>query len=69
MKSIIKLFRRLMGLEFYTSPLDEFLAKYEQGHPGLSHSQRKEIDKYARISKLRDDVVSEAKPEIFWDKF
>lgn len=69
MKSIIKLFRKIMNLEYYTSSTDEFLDKYEHNHPGLSHSQRKEIDKYARISRLRDDDKPEVKPVKFWDKF
>lgn len=40
----------------YVSPLDQFLANFDQEHPGLSKSQKKEIAKYRRIYHLRDDA-------------
>jgi hypothetical protein len=38
----------------YVSPLDQFLSVFDQEHPGLSKSQKKEVEKYRRISCLRD---------------
>ncbi len=46
--------KALLGLVYYTSKLDEFLAEYDKNHPALSHSQRKERKKYACIDSLRD---------------
>lgn len=37
----------------YVSPLDIFLAEYDQKNPHQSESQRKEREKYARIARLR----------------
>ncbi len=61
--------KKLLGLEFYTSPTDEFLAKYDQSHHGLSHAQHKEKVKYAKIAKMRDHVEVAAHADKFWDKF
>jgi hypothetical protein len=46
--------KAFLGFVNYRSPLDEFLADYDQVHPMISASQRKEIEKYARIDALRD---------------
>jgi hypothetical protein len=46
--------KAFLGLVYYTSNLDEFLAQYAHTHPSLSRSQRKEKEKYARIFALRD---------------
>jgi len=46
--------KKLFNLEFYTSAIDLFLAKFRVSHPDLSASQRAEKEKYARIAKQRD---------------
>lgn len=61
--------KKLLNLEFYTSALDLFLAKYRQQHPVASHSQHKEIEKYARINQLRDHAESKPVSKKFWNKF
>lgn len=62
-------FKKLLGLEYYVSPTDQFLAQYDQSHHGLSHAQRKEIDKSRKIAKMRDHVEAAAHADKFWDKF
>ena len=65
--------KSLLNLDYYTSPLDDFLAEFDKNHPKLSSSQRAEIKKYARIYKLRNDPKpAESKNALldkFWDKF
>lgn len=61
--------KKFLNLEYYTSTLDLFLAKYRQQHPAASHSQRKEIEKYTRIYQLRDHAKTEPAPKKIWDKF
>lgn len=61
-------FRRFLGLEYYTSKLDEFLAKFNRSHPNPSASQRKEIEKYRRIHALRDGTNLPPKKD-FWENF
>ncbi len=64
MSNIKKLFNYLLNLEFYISPLDQFLAKFRKQHPDLSQSQRREKQKYADIFNKRDP-----KNDQVWDKF
>lgn len=40
----------------YVSPIDKFLNRFDEEHPQLSKSQKKEIAKYKRIYALRDDA-------------
>ena len=40
----------------YISDITKFFNEFEQQHPKKSESQQREIDKYARIAKLRDDA-------------
>ena len=61
--------KSLLNLDYYTSPLDEFLEEFDETHPKLSNSQRKEIQKYARIYKLRDDPKQVEAKDTLWDKF
>lgn len=61
--------KEFLGLLYYTSPLDSFLALFDQEHPRLSASQRKEKEKHARIVKLRDDPHYVEHKDTFWDKF
>lgn len=41
-------------LRHYVSPLDQFLAEFDKFHPGLSKNQKREVEKYRRIYRLRD---------------
>lgn len=55
-------------LKHYVSPVDKFIFQFDRDHPELSKSQKKEIAKYERIYKLRDDpnaVDGKALPEDF----
>jgi hypothetical protein len=62
--------KKFFGLEFYTSPLDLFLAKFRNKNPQLTASQIKETEKYNRIFELRDGTTLPAKqPDKLWDKF
>lgn len=61
--------KEFLGLLYYTSPLDNFLALFDKEHPRLSASQRKEIEKNARIAKLRDDPKYVEHKDSFWEKF
>lgn len=40
----------------YISEIDQFLQTFDKEHPGLSKSQQKEVDKYRRIYRLRDNA-------------
>ena len=62
--------KKLLNLEYYTSQIDQFLAKYSQDHRQLSESQLKEKKKYERIFNMRDQAEPEtAQTEKIWDKF
>jgi len=69
MINIIEGLKKFLGLTFYISPLDQFLETYDKAHPKLSLSQRKEIDKYARIINLRDNKVLPEIKKTLWDQF
>lgn len=49
-------------LRHYVSPLDQFLAEFDKEHPGLSKSQKHEVNKYRRIYRLRDDAKPSFSP-------
>lgn len=54
----------------YISPLDEFMAEFDQENPKKSESQKKEIKKYERIGRLRDKVTQEEVAErALWEGF
>lgn len=61
--------KSLLGLDYYTSPLDIFLADFNENHPRLSESQRAEVKKYQRIYQCRDNPCVSDKPETMWEKF
>jgi hypothetical protein len=61
--------REFLGLAYYTSNLDDFLAEFDKTHHKMSLSQRKEIEKYNRIYGLRDNPAQNEGKETFWDKF
>lgn len=62
--------REFLGLGYYESEIDKFLAEFDKTHPKPSSSQAAEIKKYNRIYQLRDQTspaVSSNEP--FWDQF
>jgi hypothetical protein len=61
--------REFLGLQYYTSPLDDFLAAFDESHRTLSASQRKEIEKYRRIYNLRDHTHAATETDKLWEKF
>lgn len=53
----------------YVSAIDKLMETFDQEHPGLSLSQKKEKEKYARIYYLRD---VEDRPDVsskIWEDF
>lgn len=60
--------RAFLGLSYYESELDQFLAEYDHKHPKPSAAQRQEIDKYRRIYALRDGQQAAEKTDL-WEKF
>lgn len=70
MTKITKLFSKLLNLDFYVSPLDNFLNEYKHSHKELSKSQREEVNKYDRVMELRDNPQAKDNTKAtFWDKF
>ena len=69
-KSFMFNLKAFLNLNYYTSHLDEFLAKFDLKQKKPSQSQQKEIDKYNRVHSLRDQEQKQApiKSDI-WDKF
>lgn len=62
--------KKLFKQDLYVSQTDKFLSGFDKAHPELSKSQRKEVDKYNRVYKLRDDAkAKDSEKESFWDKF
>lgn len=56
-------------LSNYVSEIDQFLQAFDQNHPEKSLSQEKEIAKYARIYRLRDNPEPEKTSAKLWDEF
>ena len=54
--------------KFYVSPIDKFLRQYDQTHD-KSISQMKEIEKYQRISELRDHSIEKDGKDSIWSGF
>lgn len=61
--------RSILGLDYYTSEIDQFLKNFDKTHPNLSASQRKEKEKFTRIYQLRDDPKAHEINDDFWDNF
>jgi len=61
--------KEFLGLAYYTSDLDRFLADFDKTHHKMSASQRKEVEKYNRIFTERDHALSTRKKETFWSLF
>ena len=66
---MLNLIKKLLNLNFYTSPLDLFLKKYDEEHPHLSASQRREKEKYQRVYNLRDKPSTSNDRPSFWSQF
>lgn len=52
----------------YVSPYDKFLYGFDATHK-KSASQIKEIEKHAKISKMRDDKNYQAPKSEIWEEF
>lgn len=61
--------KKLLGPSGYVSPIDEALMTFDKEHPKKSASQKREINKYAEIYRLRDNPNAKPTPPKFWDKF
>ena len=61
--------KEFLGLAYYTSDLDKFLADFDETHHKMSVSQRKEAEKYRKIIAARDHSNSSGTKETFWDLF
>ena len=61
--------RSFLGLDYYTSELDQFLKQYDKSHPSLTPAQKFEKDKYRRVYQLRDKADQLPQETSFWDKF
>lgn len=61
--------KEFLGLAYYTSGLDKFLANFDKTHPKMSASQRKEVEKYQRVFAERDHVNTNKTKETFWVLF
>jgi hypothetical protein len=53
----------------YVSDIDMFLQEYDKKNPELSKSQQKEIAKFQRIYRLRDDATRLETANKLWDEF
>lgn len=62
-------FKKIMGLDYFTSEIDIFLHHFDASHPKLSASQLAERKKYDRIGDLRDHAQPAQKQVTLWDKF
>lgn len=53
----------------YVSEEDLFLKKFDRVHTELTSSQRKEIEKHAKIAKKRDKKEVSDKQDKIWSEF
>ncbi|MBA3661292.1 MAG: hypothetical protein H0W64_06170 [Gammaproteobacteria bacterium] len=61
--------KKWLNLSYYISELDQFLAQLAHRFPTPSKSQQKEVEKYQRIFKCRDNPIPAAPPKKLWGKF
>lgn len=61
--------RHFLGLSYYQSELDQFLAEFDKSHPKLSTAQRLEKEKYDRIYAMRDKPAPTQPTPTLWEKF
>lgn len=61
------IFRKLK--KFYVSKIDQFLAAFDRKRTALSESQKAEIKKHERISRLRDHAGNETGKKEIWEDF
>lgn len=67
---MLRILKNWLNLDFFVSQLDQFLKQFDKTHPKKSASQRKEIAKYERIYRLRDNPHATQQPrETLWDQF
>ena len=65
---MLKQIKAMFSPAVYISRLDQFLTYFDRNSK-LSDAQRREIEKYNRISQLRDNKAPETRENTFWDQF
>lgn len=61
--------RKFLGLDYFTSEIDQFIIDFDKSHPKLSASQRLEKEKFKRIYQLRDNPHAIEQHDDFWHNF
>jgi len=56
-------------LKNYISDEDRFLKTFDHAHPELSDSQQVEVDKHARLAKMRDEAADPEAQSSIWEDF
>ena len=58
-----------LGLDFYTSPLDLFLAQLNAPRRHLTKAEQQEVDKHRRLADARDKPIAPRQKPAHWDAF
>lgn len=66
---MIKLIKKLLGMECYVSEIDYFIADVDKRYPQKSASQQQDIANAERVSYLRDHVVADQNNNKIWKNF
>lgn len=53
----------------YVSEIDQFLTEFDNSHPDKSPAQQYEINKYARVNRLRDNAELTIEKKDVWQDF
>lgn len=53
----------------YVSEIDQFLTEFDTTHTDKSPSQQYEINKYARVNRLRDNFDATIEKKDVWQEF
>lgn len=66
---MIKLIKKLLGMECYVSEIDYFIAEVDKRYPQKSASQQQDIANAERVAYLRDHVVANQDNNKIWKNF
>lgn len=66
---MIKLIKKLLGMECYVSEIDRFIADVDKRYPQKSASQQQDIANAERVAYLRDHVVANQDNNKIWKNF
>lgn len=55
-----------LGLDYYVSPLDSFLKKFNDPARKLTASEQREIEKHRRLAKARDQAITPPSQPAAW---